>query len=71
MSFEIKKQEKETNQTLIRRFTKRLRNSGILIMAKKSTFHKREKSGQIQRRVTLRKIQKRADYEKAWKLGDK
>ena len=71
MTFEIAKQERETNQTLIRRFTKRLRNSGILINAKKSVFHKREKSGQTQRRAALRKIEKRDEYEKAWKLGEK
>jgi len=71
MTFEIQKQERENNQTLIRRFTRRFRDSGILMNAKKSVFRKREKSGQIQKRVTLRKIEKRAEYEKAWKLGEK
>jgi hypothetical protein len=71
MTFEINKQERETNQSLIRRFTKRLRESGILVGAKKSVFHHREKSKQVQRRVTLRKLQKRKDYERAYKLGEK
>jgi hypothetical protein len=67
--FEIKKQERETNQSLIRRFTKRLRDSGILKAAKKSTFHHREKSGPMQRHIALRKIEKRAEYERTKKLG--
>lgn len=71
MTFEIIKQERETNQSLIRRFTKRLRDSGILVGVKKSVFHQREKSKQVQRRVTLRKLQKRKEYERAYKLGEK
>jgi hypothetical protein len=71
MAFEILKQERETNQSLIRRFTKRLRESGILVGVKKSVFHHREKSKQVQRRVTLRKLQKRKEYERAYKLGEK
>ena len=71
MTFEILKQERETNQSLIRRFTKRLRESGILVGVKKSVFHQREKSKQVQRRVTLRKLQKRKEYERAYKLGEK
>ena len=69
MAFEILKHERETNQSLIRRFTKRLRESGILVGAKKATFRKREKSKQIQRRVTLRKLEKQKEYERALKLG--
>ena len=71
MTFEIIKQERETNQSLIRRFTKRLRDSGILVGVKKSVFHQREKSKQVQRRVTLRKLEKRKEYERAYKLGEK
>lgn len=71
MTFEIIKQERETNQSLIRRFTKRLRDSGILVGVKKSVFHHREKSKQVQRRVTLRKLEKRKEYERAYKLGEK
>lgn len=71
MTFEIQRQERENNQTLIRRFTKRLRQSGILMKAKKSVFHKRQKSGPMQHKATLRKLEKRAEYEKAVKLGEK
>jgi predicted RNA binding protein with dsRBD fold (UPF0201 family) len=69
MTFEIQKKERENNQTLIRRFTRRLRESGILNSARKSVFRSRQKSGTMQRRIALRKIEKRAEYEKAKKLG--
>jgi hypothetical protein len=71
MTFEIQRQERENNQSLIRRFTRRLRDSGILMTAKKSVFHKREKSGPMQHKATLRKLEKRAEFEKAVKLGEK
>jgi len=67
--FEIKKQERETNQALIRRFTRRLKNSGILINAKKSQFRKRPKSSQMRKRAVLRKLEIRKEYEKKIKLG--
>lgn len=69
MGFEIKKQERETSQALVRRFIKRLRESGILNTAKKGAFRHREKSKQVQRRTALRKLQRKMEYEKAKKLG--
>ena len=70
MTFEIRKQERENNQMLIRRFTKRLRESGILKTAKKAAFRAGKKSKQVQRRTALRRLEKRAEYEKAKKLGE-
>ncbi|OHA71200.1 MAG: hypothetical protein A3D64_02965 [Candidatus Wildermuthbacteria bacterium RIFCSPHIGHO2_02_FULL_49_9] len=67
--FEVRKQERETNQALIRRFTKRLRDSGILINAKKSQFHKRPKSPEMRKRTLLRKLEKQRTLEKQRKLG--
>ncbi len=69
MTFEITKHERETNQSLIRRFTKRLRESGILVGVKKSVFHHRQKSKQVQRRVTLRRLEKQKEYQRLLKLG--
>ena len=69
MAFEIIKQERETNQSLIRRFTKRLRESGILMGAKRAVFHRREKSKKVQRKATLRRLEKRKEYERLVKLG--
>lgn len=67
--FEIAKQERENNQGLIRRFTRRLKESGILLSAKKTRFRSRPKNETAKKVSTLRRIQKKAEYEKAQKLG--
>jgi hypothetical protein len=69
MKFEIKKNERETNQSLIRRFTKRLKESGILKGAKQGLFKRREKSKTLVRAITLRRIIKGKELEKQKKLG--
>ena len=67
--FEITRQERETNQALIRRFSRRLKNSGILINAKKSQFRKRPKSLQMRKKTVLRKLERKLEFEKQRKLG--
>lgn len=70
MEFEIRKNERETNQSLIRRFTKRLKESGILKGAKQRMFKKREKSKEVTRTMTLRRILKNKETAKQRKLGN-
>ena len=67
--FEIKKQERETTQSLIRRFSRRLKNTGILMRARDIRFRKRPKSNQAKKKAALRKIEKREQYEQLAKLG--
>lgn len=68
-TFEIKKQERETNLSLVRRFTKRVKESGILRSAKKSMFMARKQSPAKQKSSALRRIVKQKEYEKLFKLG--
>ncbi|MDD2731904.1 MAG: hypothetical protein PHI53_01760 [Candidatus Pacebacteria bacterium] len=69
MSLEIKKQERETSQSLVRRFSKRIKKSGILIRARKIQFKKRPKSEQMKKRSALRREELKKEYEKLSKLG--
>ena len=69
MALEVKKQERETSQSLIRRFTKRIKKSGILLQARKSRFRQRSKSPQMKKRAALRRERLREEYEKLKKLG--
>jgi len=69
MALEVKKSERETPQGLIRRFTKRVQQSGILLRARKSRFHRRSKSKQMKKRTALRREKLKAEYEKLKKLG--
>ena len=68
---EVKKQERETNQSLVRRFTKRLKQSGILMSARKGNFYKPDTSAQMKKKAALRRIEKKEEYERALKLGEK
>ena len=69
MSFEIKKQERENPQSLVRRFSRRLKNSGILLRARSIRFRDRPQSAFTKRKAALRRIEKRAEYEHLSKLG--
>lgn len=41
---EVKKKDKETSENLIRRFTRRVQQSGVLVNARKSRFRKDKKT---------------------------
>ena len=69
MSLEIKKQDRETTQSLIRRFTKSIKQSGILREARRRRFFERPLGKQAKKAVALRKIRAREEYAKAEKLG--
>ena len=69
MTIEVKKQDRENSQGLIRRFTKKVQRSGILRKARGSRFHKRSKSKEMRKRTALRREKLRVEYEKLEKLG--
>ncbi|KPJ73411.1 hypothetical protein AMJ48_01495 [Parcubacteria bacterium DG_74_1] len=69
MGVEVKKQERESSQSLIRRFTRSIQQSGILLRARKTQFKGREKSKQMKKRAALRREEKKKEYEKLRKLG--
>jgi len=69
MGLEVKKQNKENNQSLIRRFTKKVKQSGVLLQARKIRFKERQKSRQMKKRSALRREERRKEYEKLKKLG--
>ncbi|OGZ24243.1 MAG: hypothetical protein A2896_00125 [Candidatus Nealsonbacteria bacterium RIFCSPLOWO2_01_FULL_43_32] len=69
MALEVKKQERETAQSLVRRFGKRVQQSGLLIRARKTRFRKRPKSHLAKKRAALRREELRKEYQKLKKLG--
>ncbi len=70
MILEVKKQNKESSQSLIRRFYRRVQKSGILHRARKNRFRNRKKSEQMKKRTALRREEMRRKYEKLKKLGE-
>ena len=65
----IQKQQKETSQSLVYRFTKAVQKSGVLIEARKRKFVKREKSENLQQRAALVRKTKKKEFLKLKKLG--
>lgn len=66
---EVKKKEKETSESLIRRFTRRVQQSGVLMRARKVRFRNEEKSKTEKRDEALYKIKIRKEIDKLKKLG--
>lgn len=69
MVLEIKKQERETTQSLVRRFGRRIQQSGILVRARKNRFRKKAKSRQAKKKAALRREELKKEYKKLKKLG--
>jgi ribosomal protein S21 len=69
MVLEVKKQLRETSQSLVRRFGRRVQQSGILMRARHVRFRQRPKSKEAQKRAALRKQELKKKYEQLKKLG--
>ena len=69
MTLEVRKQERETAQSLVRRFGKRIQQSGILLRARKTRFQLRPKSHQGKKKAALRREELKKEYKKLKKLG--
>ncbi len=69
MPLKVEKQPKETSQSLIHRFSQKIKRSGILLEARKKMFYKKGKSKQLKRRSALRRIQKKEEFKKLKKMG--
>lgn len=69
MALQVTKKERETSQNLVHRFTKTVRQSGILLQVRKGQFHKRAKSALAKKRSALNRVAKKIAKIKAEKLA--
>jgi len=69
MPVNVTKKEKETSQNLGHRFTKTVRQSGVLLEVRKGRFFKRAKSDLAKKRSALRRVERKAEKIKADKLA--
>lgn len=69
MPLEIKKEGRETSQNLVRRFSRRMKQSGLLLRARKARFQEKPQSQQMKKRSALRREELKKEYEKLEKLG--
>ncbi len=69
MPLRVKKRIKETPQSLIGRFSQRLKKSGILVEARKRKFKQKKKSQQLKKWSALRRQRKKKEYKRLKKMG--
>lgn len=69
MAIEVKRKNRETTTSLLRRFSRRVQQSGILLEARKVRFRERAPSKRAKRESALRREQIKAIREKLIKQG--
>ena len=69
MAFEVKKQNRETSQGLVRRFGQQLQRSGVLFRARKLRFRHRPKSDGAKKTEALRRGELKKEYRQLEKMG--
>ncbi len=69
MALQVTKKERESSQNLVHRFTKVVRQSGVLLAVRGKQFRKRPKSALAKKRSALRRVQLRAEKVIAEKMG--
>ena len=69
MALEVKRKDKESPQNLVHRFTKTVRQSGILLELREKRFHKRQKSVLAKKRSALRRVKLIAEKKRQEKLS--
>ena len=65
----VERNNTESSANVIRRFTKRVQGSGIIPRMRGARYYIREKSRNVRRAARLKKLEKKAQYEKLVKLG--
>jgi ribosomal protein S21 len=66
---QVEKNNSESSANVIRRFQKRVQGSGIVRRLRDERYHKRVKSGNVRRGVRLKKLGRKTEYDRLYKLG--
>jgi len=69
INVEVEKNNNESSANVIRRFTKRVQGAGIVPKVRGGRYFARIKSNNVRRTAKLKKLEKKAEYEKLVKLG--
>lgn len=66
---QVKRKERETAESLIRRFSRRVQQSGVLRRVRKLRFRQEEKSKDVRRNEALYKVKIRKEIDRLKKMG--
>ena len=65
----VKRRERETTAAMLRRFTRRIQQSGVLIHARKQRFHRPKATKRSMRESALRRVRTVKERTRLEKLG--
>ncbi len=66
---EVKRKDNESFESLLRRFNRKIQQSGVLIRARRIRFFQAPKSRNLQKAAARRRAQIRAEKEELKKMG--
>ena len=66
---EVKRRERETTGAMLRRFTRRVQQSGVLLNARKKRFYKGKPTKRVVRDSALRRLGMKKERSRLEKLG--
>ncbi len=69
INLDVTKNQAEKNNTLLRRFTKRVQESGIIKRVRGIRYKDRNKSPYVNKKKTLASLERRGKIEEMLKLG--
>ncbi len=67
---EVKKRDNESTDNLLRRFSRKVQHSGVLLQARKIRFHIRKKGRRKMREDAIRRAGLKAERDRLIKLGE-
>ncbi len=66
---EVRRRDNETTGAMLRRFTRRVQQSGVLLHARKGKFHTSKPTKRVKRERALRRLQMTKERTRLEKLG--
>ena len=67
---EVRKRDNESTDSLLRRFSRKVQQSGVLLQARKIRFHTRKKGRRKMKEDAIRKAGLQAERDRLIKLGE-
>lgn len=69
MTVEVKREPNESVNAMLRRFSRKVQLSGILLEARKARFYEKKKNREKKRAEALYKLRKKKEMERKEKMG--
>ena len=66
---EVRRKEGESTESMVRRFTRKVQQSGVLIRARKNRYRQKIKSKNVQRTNALKRAEMREEREELRRMG--